>query len=132
MGIQAAGTYIRALREARHIGRGTLASTLGIDHTQIERIEKGQTDTRGSLLLRILHTLQGDPNQLMELIVDPNATHEDAQRMAKEWMERRPLQLVREDVIQLVEGLAADSMRFQRWLGYGDCLLEEIQADKGR
>ena len=99
---------------------------LGVDHTQIERIEKSQTDTRGSLLLRIVHTLQGSPEQLTELMVNPHATPEDGRRLASEWLKAGgAFHLAREDLANLVDGLAEDPARFQKWLGYGERLLEE-------
>jgi transcriptional regulator with XRE-family HTH domain len=132
MGIQSAGAYIRSLREARHIGRGSLALKLGIDHTQIERIEKGQTDTRGSLLLRILHTLEGSPEQLLQLMLNPDATPADGRRLAEEWLTSgRGRHLAREDLERVANGLAADPARFQKWLGYGERLIEEANDTSG-
>ena len=99
---------------------------LGVDHTQIERIEKSQTDTRGSLLLRIVHTLQGSPDQLTELMVNPDATPEDGRRLASEWLKAgSALHLVRQDLATLIDELAEDPARFQKWLGYGERLVEE-------
>ncbi len=126
MSIDATGEYIRVLREAHRVSRNALGQKIGTDHSLIERIEKGQTDTRGSLLLRIVHTLQGSPDQLTELMVNPNATPEDGRRLASEWLKAgSALHLVRQDLATLIDELAEDPARFQKWLGYGERLVEE-------
>lgn len=108
------------------MSRNALGQKIGTDHSLIERIEKGQTDTRGSLLLRIVHMLQGSPDQLTELMVNPNATPDDGRRLANEWLKAGgAFRLARDDLATLVDGLVEDPARFQKWLGYGERLLEE-------
>ncbi|MEI8166310.1 MAG: hypothetical protein WCG26_08020 [Chloroflexales bacterium] len=95
----------------------------------LDLIEKGQTDTRGSLLLLMLHRLQGSPEQLIELMLNPAATPEDGRRLAQEWLTHgRAVYLARESLAELVslaDGLVEDPAQFQRLLGYATRLLEE-------
>jgi transcriptional regulator with XRE-family HTH domain len=132
MSIDATGEYLRVLRDARKMSRNALGQKIGTDHSLIERIEKGQTDTRGSLLLRILHTLEGSPEQLMQLMVNPDATQEDGRRLAEEWLTSGSARyFAREDLDRVANNLAADPTRFQKWLGYGERLIEEANDTAG-
>lgn len=132
MSIDATGEYLRVLRDARKISRNALGQKIGADHSLIERIEKGQTDTRGSLLLRILHTLEGSPEQLLQLMLNPDATPADGRRLAEEWLTSgKGRYLAREDLDRVANSLAADPTRFQKWLGYGERLIEEANDTSG-
>ncbi len=112
------------------MSRNALGQKIGTDHSLIERIEKGQTDTRGSLLLRIVHTLQGSPDQLAELMVNPNTTPEDGRRLAEEWLKRGRVRqaALAGEAASLAQDLAQDPARYQKWLGYGERLLEEAKG----
>lgn len=82
----AAGSYLRALREARHLSRAQVAAEAGTNEAQIVRIEKGEIDTRSSLLLRFAHYVRASADQLMQLVVNEDATAEDGQDLADVWL----------------------------------------------
>lgn len=127
MGLHAAVRYLRSLRELQHIGRGKLALCLSVDHSQIERIEKGKTDTRGSLLLAMLHELNGSADDLVALMVSPTATEEDAQARAAQWLtagRARPGAAVGE----IAAALSGDPARLHQWIGYGQRLIDELEG----
>lgn len=87
MGKVAVGAYLRTLREAKTLARTTFAYQLSTSESLIESIEKGQTDTRGSFLLLLLHTLGGSPEHVSRLMLDADATAEDGRRLALEWLD---------------------------------------------
>lgn len=133
MGIEAAGAYLRALREGRGIGRGALAKELGIDHSQIERIEKGQTDTRGSLLLAIVVKLEGDADQVATLITSKDASIEDAQQMAQTWISHQShiQEELYTEISEISEQLQRSAYLTHQWIGYGHRLIDELRERNG-
>lgn len=130
MGTEAVGTYLRALRETQRVTRNVLAQNLNTSVSLIESIERGQTDTRGSLLLQIVHTLQGSPEQLLALMINPDATLEEGRKFAEAWIKsgRISKQAFSGEVATRTQELAKNPILFQRWLGYADRLLEEIKG----
>lgn len=131
MGKLAVGAYLRTLREAKKLGREPLALQLKTSESLIESIEKGQTDTRGSLLLLMVYVLQGSPEQLTALMVNDRATADDGRHLAEEWLiQSKPAPPShRTEVDELSQILASDQYRMGKWLGYGRRLVEEQQRD---
>lgn len=83
MSMLAAGIYLRTLREHHGFSRAGIAKALGTSESQIERIEAGLVDTRGSLLLGFTSEVKGSAEQLAQLIVSKDATKEDGIRLAE-------------------------------------------------
>lgn len=79
----AAGAYIRTLREKRKLTRKVVAERAKTSVSQLFRIEAGQQETRGSLLMDIISAVQGDPDQVAELLASPTATAEDGRKLAE-------------------------------------------------
>lgn len=127
MGKQAVGAYLRVLREARQMSREILARKLKTNGSQIERIEAGGIDTRGSLLLRLVDVLKGNVEHLKQLFLDEQATADDGRRLAEEWLAGKSTSSTSldEEIEALARSLAADPQRLGQWLGYGQRLLEE-------
>ena len=86
MSLIAAGAYLWALRFARHLSRRDVAVYFNTSDSQIERIERGENDTRGSMLFGFLQLVKGSPTHLMQLLLDTDATQEDGRRLAEEWL----------------------------------------------
>jgi len=82
----AAGAYLRTLREARGLTRDEVAYQIGTNGVQVMRIEKGEVDTRGSLLMALARRVQANVDQLSRLLLDDKATAEDGQQLATRWL----------------------------------------------
>lgn len=135
MGLKAAGAYVWALRETARIGRGALAKQLNTDDSQIERIEKGQIDTRASLLFAFIRAVRGNSAHVMTLILDESADEDSGRRLAKA---QRPLTAAdpveqderRRQLLALFDDLSATPRLLDQWLGYGACLREKLEVDQ--
>jgi transcriptional regulator with XRE-family HTH domain len=79
----AVGAYLRYLREARRIPATDIAEKIGTNQAQIWRIEHWKSDTRGTLLFKLIKAVGGDVNDIDLLINNPNATQEDGETLAK-------------------------------------------------
>jgi transcriptional regulator with XRE-family HTH domain len=89
MSMIAAGAYLWELRDAKKLSREELADAIGTNDVQVMRIEKGEIDTRGSLLLRFIHKVNGDFEEVVRLMDDPTASEEEGRRRALEWANRK-------------------------------------------
>ncbi len=67
MGLEAAGTYLRTLRERQGLTRLQVAEASGTSESQLVRIEGGKQDPRGSLWFAIAGVLKGSTEQLSRL-----------------------------------------------------------------
>ena len=143
MSMIAAGAYIRTLREARQISRAQLATAAGTHASQIERIEKGEQDTRGSLLVAIVRAVQGSLDQIARLLLDETATAEDGKLLAHEWLSQEVQHEIDRfatsipndqiaDVIAKIEQLQAEPDAIFRLRGYLERLLEEYIDEQRR
>lgn len=133
--MKAVGLYLRVLREEKRIGRVALGKRLGTDDTQIERIEKGQIDTRSSLLFGFVDVVQGDPDDVATLILDVEDVPEKGQALAERVIARlkRASRAEQEEYKRranaLIEALTADPRKLDLLIGYGERLLEERPDD---
>jgi transcriptional regulator with XRE-family HTH domain len=136
MSTVAAGAYIRTLREARHLSRAKLAALAHTHESQIERIERGEQDTRGSLLIAIVQAVRGNLDQIGRLLLDEAATADDGRRLAQEWLMPKERQVLERfatgipdehvaAVITHIGRLQADSEALIRLRGYLERLIEE-------
>lgn len=133
MGMKAVGSYLWILREAERIGRGALAQQLHTDDSQIERIEKGKIDTRGSLLFAFIRAVRGNVEHVMALLLDEAATEADGRELAKAWLRVMPadpeaLDERRRRLQDLVDELLANPHLLDQLIGYGYRLREELRA----
>lgn len=121
--MRSSGLYLRVLREAQGISRRELARQLGVDHSQIERIERGVTDTRGSLLLAMVRALHGDANDVADLITGDD-DDERARRMAAVRLDHNADDHAAE-AQRLIDRLRRDAYRWHRWIAAGYALMHE-------
>lgn len=88
MNLKAAGAYIWYLREQYDLSREEVAAAAGTSDVQIMRIEKGEIDTRGSLLFAVIRIVRGNADDVSQLMHSPNATLTDGRQLAAEWMKQ--------------------------------------------
>jgi transcriptional regulator with XRE-family HTH domain len=117
--IRAVGTYLRTLREAQELSRAEIARALETNEVQVARIEKGEIDTRGSLLLQFLKVVRGDAEQLTSLMTDPLATESTGRTMAemylRDWLEVEPNESVLPEPYEVVRSPTyPDNLNFEQ------------------
>lgn len=89
MSKQAAGAYLKCLRERRKIRQEDVAdylqATIGTETTikQIYRWEKGQTTPTADALAAFTAFVDGNPSHVQELLLDPRATETDGVELAR-------------------------------------------------
>lgn len=88
MGLIAAGAYIRTLRDALGLRLEDVAAAANTSESQVSRIENGEQETRGSLLLAIVRAVRGRAEHIQDLILDNTLTAEDGKKKAQEWFTR--------------------------------------------
>ena len=79
----AVGAYLRYLREAQGLQAIDIAEKIGTNQTQVWRIEHWKSDTRGTLLFKLIRAVRGDVNDVELLINNPDATQLDGETLAK-------------------------------------------------
>ena len=87
--MEAVGAYLWKLREARGFTRLQVAKKLDTTDAQLGRIEKGEIDTRGSFLFEFLDLVQGNAEQLRQLMRNPHATATDGSVAATAWLQEQ-------------------------------------------
>lgn len=117
MGQVAAGAYLEGLRLASRKSRADVAKAIGTSESQVQRIEAGEIDTRGSLLFGFARFVKANMAHLAKLLLDDTATSAEAARMAELAQTMTDEEL--EEAIQLFEELRHDPQALARWLGYG-------------
>lgn len=105
--MQAAGAYLSTLREALGLKPYRLAKMLGTSSSQIERIEAGEIETRSSLLFAFVDAVQGNPEQVMKLVLDKHATAEQGKAVAEAWLSDKE----RAEIERQIEEAAGDIPR---------------------
>lgn len=86
MSLIAAGAYLRALRERQGTSRAKVAALTGTHESQIERIERGDQDSRASLLFAIVDAVGGKYEDIAQLFRDQSLSVEDGRQLAERRM----------------------------------------------
>ena len=82
----AAGMYLRTLREGRGMSRKEIAAALKTSPSQIERIENGEQETRGSLLFGFVDAVRGSAEHVQRLLLSAEASENEGERLARSWL----------------------------------------------
>lgn len=106
---EAAGAYLRYLREAHRLGRPSVANALLTSENQIKRIEDGAIDSRGSLLLSFCKAVGGNPTDLEYLMSIPETGPDDGRSLAQEWLNAQGQPLTDEERSKM-------QATFQTWM----------------
>lgn len=129
--MQAAGAYLRALRDADGATQQEIADRLGISLKTVQRIEGGDGRTLAPTLAAFVTAVKGNAGHVLALINSVDATTEAAERLATEWhaeqakfdQAERNARTARAQA--LIAELEADPRKLDRLLGYGERLIEE-------
>lgn len=88
MSVEAAGAYLKRLRKASDLTLQEIADAAGTSISQISRIETGDGNTRGQLLLHYTRIVDGDTDEVTNLLLDPDATVEQGKALAERRLRR--------------------------------------------
>ena len=125
MKLQAAGAYLRTLREWHNLTQEDIARALGASSKQVSRWENGESNPSSTMLAAFCQLVQGSANHLNTLLTNPHVTELDGKNLAGQWLSQSPQRALPDAVEVLAIALAGDQQRLDRWIGYGQRLLEE-------
>jgi transcriptional regulator with XRE-family HTH domain len=128
MSTEAAGAYIKYLREHLGISQSELARRAHTSSSQINRIEEGKGETRASLMAAISRVLEASAEDLFSLLTEGSASEETGRRLAISWLDRRKgdktaYRSIRPEIVELVARLS--EFQLGRWVEMGERILEE-------
>lgn len=90
MGTEAVGSYLKFLRNKRGMTLQQVADASDTSVSQISRIEGGEQETRGSVLLAFTRTVGGSPYDVTQLMLDKDAGADAGEEAAKSWLHTHP------------------------------------------
>lgn len=115
MSLSAVGSYLQERRKFVRMSRQEVADLIGTSESQVERIEAGAIDTRGSLLFKMAKVVQASLRHIADLLTDEQMREFEA--AAKQLSDTEL-----DEAIALFESLRDDPLALARWLGYGKSL----------
>jgi transcriptional regulator with XRE-family HTH domain len=127
MGMKAIGEYFRCLREHQGLTLAEVARRVNAGSSQIFRIEKGQGETRATLVAAVAQELQADPNDVIALLADEQATPEQARARVAALQSgtqiSHPLPVIRPEILALLRQM--DDFQLGRWVAMGERIINE-------
>src|SRR5262249_25424555 len=94
MALLAAATYLKTIREARGLRPDEGASSLGKSPRVDGGWERAESDPASSSLAAFTRFIHASAEHVVTLLIDPDATQEDAVRLAHEWLEQSKQQFL--------------------------------------
>jgi transcriptional regulator with XRE-family HTH domain len=85
----AVGSYLRKLREHQGMSVTKVAGILDTSEAQIRKIERGSVDTRGSMLINYCELVDGNLDDIAQLMLSETATPEYGAKIAERWIAQR-------------------------------------------
>jgi transcriptional regulator with XRE-family HTH domain len=86
MSAAAVGAYFRTLRKSHNLSIQQVAERIETSVSQVSRIETGEQEIRGSLLFAFARVVKANLDDIASLLLDRDATMEDGERLAREWL----------------------------------------------
>lgn len=119
---------MRAMREHLGISQAEVSRRIHASSSQIHRIEEGPGETRASLVAAMAVAVEADPEDIIRLLADTNATEQVGIELARSRIKTRSGRPVLSPVIhpEIVD-LASRMSEFQlgKWVALGERLLGE-------
>lgn len=81
--MEAAGAYIRAVRDAQNLSRADVHQMSGVHESQIARIEAGKQDTGYTSFFAVVAAIRANISDIQQLMMNKRATTEDAVALAR-------------------------------------------------
>lgn len=111
MGRQAAGAYLRVLREARGLTQQEVATQIGLtNYQQIYRIETGSHDTSATTLLAFGRAVGGQAEDIERLMLEPKATVMDGIMQAQARLAPQPDTSKRQQALDYLDSLTPEDV----------------------
>jgi len=104
-GLVAVGAYLRRLRTHRQMTPTVTAASVGTDPSMLNRIEKGNIDTRGSLLLALTQAVGGNVSDVQHLMHDQYATAMTGEQRANAWLTLLQMPPTPDEMQQLTQAI---------------------------
>jgi hypothetical protein len=128
MGMKAAGEYLHILREHYPLTLAAAGKRLNTSASLIFRIERGNGETRGTLLVGFIRLVNASPDEVINLLLDPNATAEEGERMARLRIEylkgaAPPPPVVHPDILHLIEQMTPYDLG--KWVAIGQRMAQD-------
>lgn len=101
--MEAAGAYIRTLRDLAGLSRTALARKARTHESQLVRIEKGDQDSGFSLVVRVVRALGGSVEVVADLI-DSGVSVEEGKEAARQARDRERAQQIATRIINAAGG----------------------------
>lgn len=94
--MEAVTTYLRELRIRKNISQATLADAMGISLRQTNRWENGDSEgLKAEAFVRAVAFLDASRQHVERLLLDREATEDDARRFAEEYFTAEDMELAR-------------------------------------
>ena len=130
--------YLRTLRESQGVSQSDVGRVAGVEAKQVYRWERGENEPPASGLAAFARLVKGDFGHIAQLLLvdsDDVIDEEVALALAADRTEelRQPeadQQSRTQRTTAIIARLRAHPHRLDRWLGYGERLIDEL-ADNG-
>jgi transcriptional regulator with XRE-family HTH domain len=130
MSMRAAGAYLRLMRENLGISQAEVARRIGVSSSQVHRIEEGPGETRATLVASVAIAVQAEPEDILKLLSDENATEDTGHNLAKSRIASRLGQqsasqhiIVRSEIANLASKMT--DFQLGKWVALGERILSE-------
>lgn len=131
--MQAAMVYLRSLREGQELSQADVARSVGVESKQVYRWERGESAPSGGRLIAMVRALRGRFEDVEHLLLDSDdgvVQAEVARALAEDRIEELRHKVVEDErasrVCEISAALRPHPTQFDRWLGYGERLLDEL------
>jgi transcriptional regulator with XRE-family HTH domain len=128
--MKAAGAYLRAMRENLGISQAEVARRIKVASSQIHRIEEGPGETRATVVAAVAIAVKAEPEDIVKLLADANATEQMGIDLAKLRISSRyggPSLTSLVNVHPEIVNISSKMTDFQlgKWVALGERLLGE-------
>lgn len=129
--MQAAMIYLRLLREEQDLSQADVAKIVGVESKQVYRWERGESQPLGGRIIGLTRAVRGRFEDVERLLNGDDVIQEEVARaLAEDRIDE--LRRTTEDdersraAAALISALRRSPARFDRWLGYGARLRDEL------
>ncbi len=136
MAIPAAAAYLKIIREARGISQDEVARHLGTSTRVVGGWERSEADPASTSLAAFTRFIHASAEHVVTLLIDPDATQDDARRLANEWLEHSQQQVLQtlerasdndqlRDLLVILRSFSSNPRKIGQIIGYAERLLDE-------
>lgn len=130
--MQAAMMYLRTLREGQDLSQADVARMVGVESKQVYRWERGESKPSGGRIIGMVRALKGRLEDVEQLLLDDDngIQVEVARALAEDRIEELRHKAVEDEraahVREISAALRPHPTLLDRWIGYGERLLDEL------